>query len=141
MTIGERIRFYRKQNKLTQKQLAEICGLAEITIRQYEANKYIPKIGNLQKISSALNLTVSELMELSEDNRWDEIGMDFPDAPIIDYGDNFTLSLFGTDEEAYIKQITISLNQLNLEGLLHTNSYVQKLVKNKLYLREPPTTE
>ena len=53
MTVGEKIRKTRKQKKMTQNTLAGLTGLAAITIRQYEAGKYIPKIENLRKISHA----------------------------------------------------------------------------------------
>ena len=39
MSIGKRIREYRKALSLTQKELAEQSGTAEITIRQYENGK------------------------------------------------------------------------------------------------------
>lgn len=63
MTVGEKIRKTRKQKKMTQNTLAELTGLAAITIRQYEANKYIPKIENLSKIAHALNTSLSEFLE------------------------------------------------------------------------------
>ena len=44
------------QKGLTQKQLAEKSGVAEITIRQYESDKREPKITQLQKIIVALDL-------------------------------------------------------------------------------------
>lgn len=59
--IGKNIKKIRKDRRLTQKQLAERCNLAEITIRQYEAEKYIPKIGNLQRIANALEVSVFEI--------------------------------------------------------------------------------
>lgn len=63
MTVGEKIRKIRKQKKMTQNALAELTGLAAITIRQYEANKYIPKIENLSKIAHALDTSLSEFLE------------------------------------------------------------------------------
>ena len=63
MTVGEKIRKTRKQKKMTQNTLARLTGLAAITIRQYEANKYIPKIENLRKISHALDTSLSEFLE------------------------------------------------------------------------------
>ena len=44
MSIGENIKNIRMQKGLTQKQLAEKSGVAEITIRQYESDKREPKI-------------------------------------------------------------------------------------------------
>lgn len=72
MTAGEKIQAIRKEKKLTQRQLAEQCGLAEITIRQYEAGKYIPKIETVQKISIALEVPVRRLIPYIKDCLLDE---------------------------------------------------------------------
>lgn len=56
MTVGEAIKYFRKKNKLTQKQLATKAGMAEITIRQYEAVKREPRLEQLHKIAEALNV-------------------------------------------------------------------------------------
>lgn len=68
--IGKNIKKIRKDRRLTQKQLAERCNLAEITIRQYEAGKYMPKIGSLQKTTNALHVPISEVYgwDNSEEN-------------------------------------------------------------------------
>ena len=63
MEIGDKIRKYRKQQGLTQKKLAELSGLNEVTIRSYEANKYKPKLNNLRKIAKVLGVYVGELAE------------------------------------------------------------------------------
>lgn len=67
MSIGENIRYYRKKKGLTQKKLAELTGLAEITIRQYESCKYEPKIENLLKIRKALDVNINQLYGTMED--------------------------------------------------------------------------
>ena len=54
MSSSEKIKQFRKAKGLTQKQLADLTGLAEITIRQYEAGKYEPKIDKLRRIAAAL---------------------------------------------------------------------------------------
>lgn len=56
MTIGQNIKVIRKEKGITQKKLSELTGLAEITIRQYEADKFTPKIQQVEKIASALNV-------------------------------------------------------------------------------------
>ncbi|MFG6393089.1 MAG: helix-turn-helix domain-containing protein [Lachnospiraceae bacterium] len=63
MTVGEKIRKTRKQKKMTQNTLAGLTGLAAITIRQYEADKYTPKIENLSKIAHALETSLSEFLK------------------------------------------------------------------------------
>lgn len=68
MTIGEKIREYRISNKLTQKQLGNELGLAEITIRQYESNKRTPNLERLFQISDILGISITDLMEKDEYN-------------------------------------------------------------------------
>lgn len=56
MAIGEQIKTLRKKMGYTQKQLAEKCGMAEITIRQYELNKREPRQETIEKIATALGV-------------------------------------------------------------------------------------
>ena len=70
MTIGEKIKTLRKEAGHTQKSLGEASGTSETTIKQYELNKRQPKIEQLQKIASALNVPVSAFIdELTEEQR------------------------------------------------------------------------
>lgn len=62
MTIGECIKEQRRNYGLTQKQLAEKMGVAEITIRQYELGKRIPSLDALQKIADAIEMSVHDLI-------------------------------------------------------------------------------
>ena len=62
MAIGENIRQARKQAGLTQKALSELTGIAEPTIRKYEANKLNPKIETLTKIARAMGLYAGDLI-------------------------------------------------------------------------------
>lgn len=56
---------------MTQKELAEKCGMADSAIRKYESGKVIPKIETRKRIATALNITTSDLMsplELMSEN-------------------------------------------------------------------------
>lgn len=59
--VGKNLKKLRALKKMTQKQLAEKTGLAVITIQNYEAGKYTPKIENLSKIATALGVSVHDL--------------------------------------------------------------------------------
>ena len=61
MTLGENIKRYRLEKGLTQKQLADNLGLAEITIRQYENDKRTPKIDTINEIAGALGIGIRRL--------------------------------------------------------------------------------
>ena len=60
--IGEKIRKVRKAAHLTQKELAKLSGIAEITIRKYENNERNPKKEQIEKIAKALNMNPFEIM-------------------------------------------------------------------------------
>ena len=61
MNIGDNIKKYRKQNKLTQKELGDLINKSTISIRKYESNKIVPSLGVLDDISKALNVPVNYL--------------------------------------------------------------------------------
>ena len=59
MMIGERIRAIRKQKGMTQKQIADKCGMADSAIRKYESGVVTPKIETLQRIAEALEVPIN----------------------------------------------------------------------------------
>lgn len=56
MTVGERIREYRKKSGLTQKELGEKLGVSNVHIGQYERGLRNPRLPQLKKIADALNI-------------------------------------------------------------------------------------
>lgn len=61
MNYGDFIRQYRKEKKMTQKQLAQKSGVSMMSIRRYEKNERVPSIEHLKKIASSLGISVFEL--------------------------------------------------------------------------------
>ena len=62
VTIGERIKKSRLEQGLTQKQVADSCGMADSAIRKYESGKVTPKYEMLQRIAAALGVEWTELV-------------------------------------------------------------------------------
>lgn len=62
MAISENIKKYRKKAGITQRELAEKCNCATGTIQQYELGKRQPRLEQLQKISDALEISLSNLI-------------------------------------------------------------------------------
>ena len=62
MTTGELIRARRNKQCMTQKQLANACGMADSAIRKYESGRITPKVKTLEKIANALNCKISDLI-------------------------------------------------------------------------------
>lgn len=85
MNTGEKIKKLRLQKNLTQKDLADLTGLSEITIRKYESNERTPKHANAEKIGSALQVSGAWLLgydvpmnsTLTPDDAWDIETKDF----------------------------------------------------------------
>lgn len=61
--IGENIRLARKARGLTQKQLGDLCGMADSAIRRYELGNGRPKIETIQRIAKALDVDPFSLMD------------------------------------------------------------------------------
>lgn len=58
-----RIRFYREQLGLTQKQLAERLGVTPSAITMWESGERKPDIVMLKRLAAAFNCTTDELLE------------------------------------------------------------------------------
>lgn len=63
MPTGTKIKEIRKQKGLTQKQLGDLCGMADSAIRRYENGNANPKIETLQKIADALEIPTDYLLD------------------------------------------------------------------------------
>lgn len=135
MSAGSKIREFRKMNGLTQKQLSELTGIAEITIRQYEAEKYNPKMQNLIKISDVFNVPVAALLDLSQDDQLLNILHSVPSATIKNIDGKQHIDLFN------VKELTPYFT-LNSKGKKKALSYIEDLSKLPEYTEdEPPTPE
>ena len=62
MTIGERIRKYRKERGWTQTQLAVEADLLTCYISFYETGKWLPSLLNIIAIADALNVSLDDLV-------------------------------------------------------------------------------
>ena len=92
MNTGEKIKFYRTEAGLSQKKLGELAGgINEVTIRKYEAGDRNPKIEQLQKIATALNISIYEFIDFDVTTVSDALSLLFKldnlDAMNINYQD------------------------------------------------------
>ena len=58
--IGQKIKEYRKKNKLTQSELAEMVDLSDKHIGRIEAGRYLPNFLSFLRILEVLNIDFSE---------------------------------------------------------------------------------
>ena len=66
--IRPNIKRYRKQQKMTSEQLAELVDLSHDFIRQIESGKYNFSVDTLYKISVALDVRIDKLFETQTDD-------------------------------------------------------------------------
>lgn len=64
MTIGERIRRFRKDVDMTQRELADEVGLTESAIRNYERGIRVPSDAQIVKIAAALDMPADSIREI-----------------------------------------------------------------------------
>ena len=51
---------------MTQKELAEKCGMADSAIRKYESGKVVPKLDTIAKIARAMGLYAGDLVDAGQ---------------------------------------------------------------------------
>ncbi len=67
MKIGSQIRKYRKQQGMTQSQLAELLDVSFQAVSCWENDEYLPDLTRLTEIARNLNVSVSKLLEEKAD--------------------------------------------------------------------------
>lgn len=121
MTIGQNIKTIRKEKKITQAKLAEMTGIAEITIRQYEAGKYEPRLENVIKISNALGVTPNQIDVKARWNESFDLTHLQQGAKLFD----LIISMYGEDVASTINDF-LSLSD---EGQLKASEYIDLLMQ------------
>lgn len=116
MTTGQRIRDRRKELGLTQKQLGELCGMADSAIRKYESGRITPKHQTLKRIANALRVSEWNLAGISFEDHIDGSSVAIVDGDNVDvevaqrltipnnpYGRQFTFFLNSDSEKEAFK--------------------------------------
>ena len=62
MKIGKRIKKYRKEKGLTQKELGDLIGRSEVSVRKYEADDVTPNIDITYNIAEVLEINRLDLL-------------------------------------------------------------------------------
>ena len=75
MTIGNRIRFYRKERGFTQSELAEMIGVSVQAISKWETDAGMPDISQIVPLAIVLNISTDVLLGLNSEDEADEIDL------------------------------------------------------------------
>ena len=63
MSIGKNIKMHRKENNLTQKELAEKANISRSYLADVENDRYNPSLDVLNSIANSLNLKTKDLLD------------------------------------------------------------------------------
>ncbi len=142
MTVGERIKAAREKANLTQAQLAEKCGVATITIQQYERDKREPDIDRLLNLSKQLNVSIEYLLGVIDEN-----GFLTPEG-FGDSEDYEFVKVLGLDDPRNRRKIKranspktlvmAAMDRLNPAGQQKAVERVEELTEIPKYKKEPP---
>lgn len=69
MKFSEELRNFRKRNSLSQLEVAEILGITQVMVAQYEASGKVPNVFTALKIAKLLGTTVEALFGEQEGNK------------------------------------------------------------------------
>lgn len=93
MTLGQKIKTFRQESNITIPQLADMTGLSRGFISQVENDKASVSLESLQKITSALKISVKNLLE---DESFPPDVIRKNQRPRIKYGDEPEVALLST---------------------------------------------
>ena len=73
MSVGQIIKFYRKEKGFTQGELAEIIGVSVQAISKWETDSGMPDISQIVPLAKALNVSTDTILGLSNDTELEDI--------------------------------------------------------------------
>lgn len=112
MNIGDKIKKFRLEKKLTQKELGDRLGVSQATYQQWEKGKRNPKRETIIKIANALDIPVSFL---------------YDDYPFVDPFEGMTKEQIQTSNERIKKQLELYIKHTKFK---EQQEQIQKLNNN-----------
>lgn len=68
MNLGDNIKKYREENKMTQRDIAEILKVEPGTVSKYESGMIEPNIDSIKRLAKTFGVTIDELLKDDEEN-------------------------------------------------------------------------
>jgi transcriptional regulator with XRE-family HTH domain len=69
MFLGKRLRFIRKQNNMTQKDLADKLNFERATVTSMENNRIVPTLNTLEILSSLFDVPIYYFLDVTENTK------------------------------------------------------------------------
>lgn len=124
MTIGEKIKQFRKDKGMTQKELSLLSGISVTSIQYYESGKFTPKIEQVEKIAKAMGIPEVDILPTYWDSTIDvktfQTELQFMDL---------ARSLYGKP----LEEMLINYFLLNEQGKTKAEEYIADLSEQRKY--------
>lgn len=105
MFLGDLIKNYRTQNKLSQRDFAKLCNLSHTYIAALEKNidsrtgkPIAPTLDTVKYVSKAMNMSVEDILHLLEDEQEFNLKNEAPKYDDFRYASNNGINTEGLDE-------------------------------------------
>lgn len=139
MTVGEKIKTYRKMRGISQKMLGQLAGgINEVTIRKYEAGDRNPKPDQLLKIANALGISINIFMDFDIETVSDVLSL------IFKMDEQLNIDFIGKKNkkgEYDPKSISLKFNDPTINDRLAKWARTRDLVQNTIDSRDEFKTE
>lgn len=132
MSLGDKIKKYREENKMTQRDIAEILEVEPGTVSKYESGMLEPSIKAIKRLSEAFGITTDELLR-EDDETFDILKVN-------------VLEVLKEQKELKLKgnlyhntQITFAYNTNHIEGSKLTEDQTRYIFETNTILFEGET--
>lgn len=124
MTIGEKIKQFRKDKGMTQKELSLLSGISVTSIQYYESGKFTPKIEQVEKIAKAMGIPEVDILPTYWDSTIDTKSLQ-NELQFMD----LARSLYGKP----LEEMLINYFLLNEQGKTKAEEYIADLSEQRKY--------
>ena len=119
--LGNKIKSYRENKKMTQNEVASILSVSPATMSKYESNTLEPSIESLKKLAEIFEISVDELIK-TEENTFDISKINILDILREQKDMNLKSNLY------HNTQITFAYNTNHIEGSQLTQDIFMKRI-------------
>ena len=130
--LGNKIKSYRENKKMTQNEVASILNVSPATMSKYESNTLEPSIESLKKLAEIFEISVDELIK-TEEHKFDISKINILDILREQKDMNLKGNLY------HNTQITFAYNTNHIEGSQLTEDQTRYIYETNTLLTEKNT--
>ena len=132
MKLGNKIKKYREENRMTQRDIAEILELEPATVSKYESGMLEPNIWTIKRLSEIFKITIDELI------KEDDEGVNISEINVLEVlKEQKKMKLKGN--LYYNTQIVFSYNTNHIEGSKLTEDQTRYIFETNIVLFDGET--